>query len=262
MGVQSADVAAAILEGLAGASGALALSDLARRVGMPPAKVHRYMVSLARSRLVAQDPATGHYGVGPAAIALGLAGLRAANPVREAMQALTRLRDVTGETAILVLWTRAGPVVAAIEESSRPVYMNIRVGSLLPTFDSATGRVFAAWLPPKETARWKRDRDPTRTRAGLEKIRRDGYARVSGATVPGVSAAAAPVFEVKGPIAAVLGVIGSDRDFAAGAGKRIALAVRNIAAEVSAKLGFRLPDETGKTMALASSGRRRDRADD
>jgi len=40
-----------------------------------------------------------------------------------------------------------GPVVFALEESSRPVFMNVRVGSILPLLTSATGRVFAAFLP-------------------------------------------------------------------------------------------------------------------
>jgi DNA-binding IclR family transcriptional regulator len=69
LGIQSVEVAARILRALAQAGRSLPLKDLARAAGMHPGKAHRYLVSLTRVELVIQDETSGHYGIGPAAIA-------------------------------------------------------------------------------------------------------------------------------------------------------------------------------------------------
>src|SRR6516164_669633 len=151
-GIQSVEVAARILRALAEAGQPLPLKDLARLAHMPPGKVHRYLVSLTRTELVTQDESSGHYGIGPTAIALGLVGLRNVDVVRTATTLLPSLRDEIKETVLLAIWSPQGPVVFALEESRRSVYMNLRVGSILPLLQSATGRVFAAFLPSDLTA--------------------------------------------------------------------------------------------------------------
>src|SRR5215831_14182029 len=150
LGIQSVEIASRILGAMADALQPLPLKDLARRSGMPAAKVHRYLVSLTRTKLVAQDSSDGRYSIGPAAIALGLAGLHSLDAVRIASEFLGDLRDASGETAVLAIWTSAGPVIIRIEESSRPVFMNVRVGSTLPLLRSAVGRVFAAYHSAEE----------------------------------------------------------------------------------------------------------------
>ena len=130
LGIQSVEVAARILQALAAAGRSLPLKDLAKLAGMHPGKAHRYLVSLTRSELVAQDQASGHYGIGAASITLGLAGLRSVNVVRTATALLPTLRDEINETVLLAIWSPQGPVVFALEESSRPVTMNVRVGSI------------------------------------------------------------------------------------------------------------------------------------
>ena len=129
LGIQSVEIASRILAAMADALQSLPLKELARRCNMPAAKVHRYLVSLTRTNLVAQDSVDGRYSIGPAAVALGLAGLHSVDAVRIASAWLSDLRDASGETAVLATWSNAGPVIIRIEESSRPVFMNVRVGS-------------------------------------------------------------------------------------------------------------------------------------
>jgi len=74
-GVQSVGIAATILKALAAAGGVLALKHLAAATGMPRAKVHRYLSSLRNAGLITQDPETGHYAIGSAAVTIGLVGL-------------------------------------------------------------------------------------------------------------------------------------------------------------------------------------------
>src|SRR5262249_23576221 len=72
--------------------------------------------------------------------------------VRTSAALLPSLRDEINETVLFALWSAQGPIVFNLEQSSRPVYMNIRVGSILPLISTATGRVFAAYMSGDEVA--------------------------------------------------------------------------------------------------------------
>jgi DNA-binding IclR family transcriptional regulator len=197
-GIQSVEIAGKILQALAAAGRPLALKDLAKAARMHPGKAHRYLVSLTRIELVSQDEASGHYGIGPMAISLGLAGLRNVDVVRTSTALLPTLRDEINETVLLAIWSPQGPVVFALEESSRPVYMNIRVGSILPLTTTATGRVFAAFLPGEitaalmaaEQAKAPRMQTMAQISRAIGDARKQGLAQVQGDLVPGVNAIA------------------------------------------------------------------------
>ncbi len=248
-GIQSVEIAARLLQGLIAAGHAVPLKELAQRARLHPGKAHRYLVSLTRTELVEQDPVSGRYGVGPMAIALGLAGLRNVDVVRAASAQLPALRDAVAETVLLALWSPAGPVVFHLEESARPVFMNIRVGSVLPILRSATGRIFAAFLPHERTqalidaeraadAELARAYDDAAVTRLLEQVRQQRYASVAGDLVPGVNAIAAPLFDQKGRIAGVIGALGRAEELSLERSGRVATALDAAAAEVSRRLGY------------------------
>ena len=146
-GVQSVTVAARILNALARAGGSVALKTLAAETGLARAKVHRYLRSLRTAGLVSQQPDTSLYQLGPQAIAIGLAALRGVNPVAEVCNALPALRDNINQTVTAAVWSEAGPILVAMQESDHWLTMNIRIGSRLPVLTTAIGRIFLAYLP-------------------------------------------------------------------------------------------------------------------
>lgn len=242
-GIQSVEIAGEVLKALTAAGHSLPLREIARATGLQAGKVHRYLVSLSRIGLVAQDRESGHYGIGMGAIQLGLAGLRSVNVVKVCADLLVRMRDETGETALLSLWTSHGPVVVQLEESARPVFMNIRVGSILPLMRTATGRQFAAHLDDKHV-RSLLDQElatgqvPGDVATILSEVRTSGIAVVQGTLVPSVAAVAGPVINHRGVIAAVIGILGSADELA---GRRVSDAVdsvRRAAVEASSRLGY------------------------
>jgi DNA-binding IclR family transcriptional regulator len=244
-GIQSVEVAAMILRALIDAGRPLALKDLARLAHMHPGKAHRYLVSLARTELVAQDNISGHYGIGPMAIALGLSGLRNVDVVRFATAMLPALRDEINETVLLSIWSPQGPVVFALEESSRPVSMNIRVGSILPILSTATGRVFAAFLPREAVAglieaEQRRSAKFSETKI-LQETHERGIAAVEGTLVPGVNAISVPVFDHKDRIAAVIGALGRTEELDVDPKGRVARVLLNAADELSRRMGREEP---------------------
>lgn len=244
-GVQSVEIAGRILAVMAAAGTSLPLKDIAAGSGLSPGKVHRYLVSLGRAELVRQEADTGRYAIGPASIALGLSGLRAVDVVRCAADMLPEIRDTIGETAVLAIWSRSGPVIVQLEESSRQIYMNVRVGSILPLLTSAIGRVFAAYLPRagildllRQELADKRGGIPGAVEELLATTRRLGLGMVVGDLVQGVAAVAAPILDHRGEIAAAVGVLGRSEELDPAADGTAAAALTAVALAISRQIGF------------------------
>jgi DNA-binding IclR family transcriptional regulator len=249
-GIQSVEVAARILDALARATGPVPLKSLAEAAAMAPAKAHRYLVSLARARLVEQDPATGRYAIGPLAMSLGLAALGQVDAVRVGSAALVELRDRVDETAVLAVWSDRGPTVIRFEESSHPVTINVRVGSAVPILRTALGQALAASTDSTvvtEAVEEERRRLDAETAGDwpakhvadlLAVVRIHDLARIEGDLLPGISAMAAPLRDHTGRTVAAIGAIGRTATLDNDWNGPIAAALRAVAAEASARLGF------------------------
>jgi len=254
LGIQSVEIAATILKALAHGGGSLPLNKLSRLAGMHSGKVHRYLISLTRSGLVTQDPESGHYRIGPLAITIGLTGLRISHPLRLAFDALPSLRDEVGETTAAAIWAEHGPTVVAIEESHHAVTMNVRIASRMPLIYTAIGRVFAAFLPSNLTEPFLQSefeqgrrsaavgQHQVRTRAELdailEQVREEGIAGVEGTLLPGLNALAAPVFDHRGQVSLVIGIVGRQETLDMHPEGEAIKALKAATEDVSTMLGF------------------------
>lgn len=219
-GVQSLEIGMGILRAMVNGHRSMMLKDIAAAADMPASKAHRYLVSLIRAGLVEQDPMTSRYDLGPFALNIGLVAIDRLDRVRLGLSAIADLRDRINETTALAVWSEHGPVIVRWERPRRPITVNVVTGTALDLLTSASGRVFAAWLPAETT-------DPlierelgvpglpaeVATREGvgtvLQDVRRDGVAGVSGYhLVPGVEAVAAPVFNFRDEITMAMLVVG------------------------------------------------------
>jgi DNA-binding IclR family transcriptional regulator len=248
-GIQSVEIGAEILRALATFGRPVPLRSLAAKCGLPVGKVHRYLVSLTRAGLVEQDATNGYYGVGRSSIAIGLSGLWACSPVKEAARAIAQLRDDTQETTFGAIWTDMGPAVCLLEESDRPIYMNIRVGALLPIYLSAAGRVFASHLPEEIVKKVVKLQEhafsvsgqkftPAQLRELHGETRANGYAAIVGLSVPGVHAVAAPIYDHKGKVAVVIGLLGRESDLPLSGESRQIKSLLDCARLASERLGY------------------------
>ncbi|HWQ37680.1 MAG TPA: IclR family transcriptional regulator [Burkholderiales bacterium] len=250
-GIQSIEVGARLIDALVERGGPLMLRDLAAAAGMAPAKAHRYLVSFVRIGLVEQLPETGRYDLGAFALRLGLASLARLDAIRAATPVLAHLRDRVEETTALAVWGSYGATVVRWEEARRPVTVNLRSGGVLPLLTSATGRVFAAFLPQAQTrvlidrelAAAARNPNATgpRTRrqvqALLREVRRRRMARVEGDLIPGVAALSAPVFDHAGRLVLALTALGHAGHFDTRWSGGVARALREAASGLSRRLG-------------------------
>ena len=247
-GIQSIEVGGQLLRALADGGRPMALKDLAAAAGMAAAKAHPYLVSFGKIGLVEQDRASGRYGLGPLALQLGLMSLQQADPVRLATPVLEDLAQRSGHTVAMAVWGSHGPTIVRLAESPAAVHVNMRHGTVFSITGTASGRLFAAYLPealvrPRYEAErksagrgalvpWPRFADST-----LLEVRQQGLARADGAVVAGVSALAAPVFDHRGQIMLALTAIGPTAALDTDWDGPLARMMRTAAAAVSARLG-------------------------
>ena len=215
-GIQSVEVTARVLDTLTRSRAPMTLSALARTAGLPPSKAHRYLVSLIDADLVRQDGKSGHYDLGPAAVAMGIAAIGRSDPVNAAADALRRLSVETRTTAMLSVWASHGPTVVRWERSADVLVTSLGLGSVLPLLSSATGQVFLACLPRAVTAQIlaaevKAGPHKAMTKADIKTLiartRKAGCATVDGHLIPGLHAIAAPVLNWQDEADAVITLV-------------------------------------------------------
>jgi DNA-binding IclR family transcriptional regulator len=251
-GIQSVEVGGQLLRALAEADGPMMLRDLARNAGMSAAKAHPYLVSFLRIGMVDQDKAGRRYELGSLALQIGLASMRRLDPVRVAAGLVGEMVVRIGQTVALSVWGNHGPTVVRIEEGVSAVHVNMRVGSVMSLLGTATGRVFAAFLPPKMIEKFMESGvgrasvgDETARRmsrkqieAAVAEVREKGLARAVERPIPGVNALSAPVFDQAGSIALAITAIGPSGIFDADWGSPIARELLACARTASARLGY------------------------
>lgn len=249
--IQSVEVGGKLLLALGERSAPMTLKDLAEAAGMPASRAHPYLVSFARLGLVAQDTGTGRYALGPAALQLGLACLRQLDPLKVASPIAEALAERIDQTVALAVWANFGPTVVRIIESSQPVHVNMRAGTVMDLEKTATGQVFAAYLSARKLEQYAlgplggqgragaaKEAPPPELAATLEEVRERGLARAVGQPIPGVNAFSAPVFDHAGELALVLTALGPAVNFPAGWNSPIAKAVAEAARGISLRLGW------------------------
>ncbi|MFZ4624698.1 MAG: IclR family transcriptional regulator [Rhodoferax sp.] len=255
-GVQSLDIGMTILRAIGSGHRAMMLKDIAAAVDMPASKVHRYMVSLVRSGMVEQDPMTSRYDLGPFALNLGLVAVDRLDRVKLGLAAIADLRDEVNQTTALAIWSDNGPIIVRSVRPFRPfrpITVHVVTGTAMHLLTSACGRVFAACLPRSVTeARIRCEQDslslpaelktPAGLAAMLDQVQQQGVAIVDDDhRVPGVAAAAAPVYHFKHSITLCLMVIGVKGVIDLSPDATVVSALKRSAQALSMRLGHSSP---------------------
>lgn len=253
--IRSIEVGFRVIRALLAAQRPTPLRDIAAAAGMPPSKAHLYLASFVREGMAFQDPETGHYGLGPFAVRLGLSAIRQLSIVDEARSYLRQLSERTGCAAYLSILGEAGPAIVSKSDGIRHGALSVQLGHVLPLTSSATGQIFLAYLPPprtaalldKEYATASRDQESYLSRdkleAALAKIQKRGFATTSGQLNANFVAAAAPVFDYNEDVVAALTVLGPDRYLSASKLKDSVADLLEMAAGLSRAIGAPDPND-------------------
>lgn len=250
-GVQSIEIGGRILSVLLHARQPMMLRDLASEAGLTPGQAHGYLVSFRKLELVEQDSATGRYRLGPFALHLGLARQRATDAVRLATSAAAALSEKTDLMTVVTVWGMGGATVVYVEEGANQIIINIKPGTVYPIVNTATGRVFAAFLPPKVVgpalARELENLDllqqaggsidPEALQADFAAIRRLGYGAIVDRPIPGISAIATPVFDFTNRMQLAMTLVGPTQAMDTGRASALVTELSDVTRTISAKLG-------------------------
>ncbi|WP_370222439.1 IclR family transcriptional regulator [Pararhodobacter marinus] len=254
--IQSIEVGFQVIRAMEAADGPLPLRDVAANAGMPPSKVHLYLVSFIREGLVRQDPHTGHYGLGSFAIQLGHSAIRQLDIVGLSRDELNALQETTGFAAYLSVWGNRGPGIVSKVDGQRQGSLTVRLGYVLPLYASATGRIFLAYLNRSETEQLLAEElnairagdetwpgaadlpeDPEAIDDQMQTIREQGYAISRNNINANFAAMAAPVFDHTGRIVAAITVLGSEKALTGARAKSISKLLLESTGRLSERMG-------------------------
>lgn len=252
-GIQSVEIGTQLLVALGRHVAPMALRDLGKSAGIPVGKAHPYLVSFLKVGFVVQDGA-GRYELGPLALQLGLAKLQRLDPIKEASPLIEALASETEQSIAVAVWGNFGPTVVRLEEPIHPLHVNLRTGTVMSMAYTATGRLFAAYLPPKVVEKMMLE-DLARTRpadgrgaseelsksqieALLVETRLHGISRTLGQPIPGIDAFCAPVFDSTNNLVLGITAMGPEATFDSDWNGRVAVPLKACALEISRRLGF------------------------
>lgn len=212
--VQSVERAVAVLRVFDGQQTQLSASDIATRSGLPRPVVRRILLTFEHLGYV--DGYKGLWRLTPRILELGAGYFGAASLPEIARPAMDDVVEQTKETCSLAVLSGDDVIHVARVEDQRPLPGAVRVGTTLPAFATAVGKVLLADLSDTELEAYlaRADLEPhtRRTitdaaglRARIALARRRGYDVSIEELNPGMVAAAVPIL-VSGSAVGALGV--------------------------------------------------------
>jgi DNA-binding IclR family transcriptional regulator len=211
--VAAVERALTVLDALAGGE-ELGTNELARRTQINASTVSRLLATLAARGVVEHVPETGRYRLGLRLLQLGTAVLGRLDLRRVARPQLEALAAETGETATLSAPGERDAITVDFVQSRASVQSVARVGRPSIAHATATGKVLLAFgaveLPkaPLEVFTPRTISDSRALEHEIQGVRRQGYADAAGEREQDLNAIAAPVFDARGSLVAILGVQG------------------------------------------------------
>lgn len=249
-GTVAAARVADVLLAVAGDPGPVGVTELARRLDLSKAVVHRILQSLESRDLLSFDRGGRTYEVGPAAVILGSRALRDQELRRAALPVLRHLQTATGETTTVSALVGTARIYLDQVVSQRELKMMVEVGRPFPLHAGSSSKAILAFVPtdlreqvldhelPQLTPR------TITTRAELEDelvaVRRRGVAVSRGERQHGAGSIAAPVRDPHDDVIGSLSICGPISRFTNKVLHRYAPLVRRGAEEVTSILADQL----------------------
>lgn len=216
-GIQSVEIGVRVLDAIVRARRPLKLKEVAALSGMTASKARMYLISLIRTGLVAQDPATGSYAHGPHAVRLGLLAFRSNGLLNAAQDLVGALAAETGEPVFLSAWDEDRAMINFASGTSRSMPIQFRLGGTPGLTTTVTAKTFLAFKSEAEVAAALAAQELGPPSAALTeelaRIRARGVAVAAGVwlqegvTLGGYGAIAAPVFGIGGAVELVVTVL-------------------------------------------------------
>ena len=248
--------AARLLRHIAEGDAVTNMSETARTLGINRTTLVRLLHTLSAERFIEPRPGGNGWRIGVGLIGLAAQAFFSEDLVQTSVPVLTRLADALGLSAHLGVLDGLEIVYLVRRVPNYVFASNIRIGSRLPAHAANMGRIILANLPAAQVDRLYAGATLApvtshtavtlvQLHAQLDADRAAGLAWSDGNYEADISSVAAAIFDATGTPVAAINVSGHATDFA-GASRRsqIATSVRDAAAEISQRLGWRGHSET------------------
>jgi IclR family pca regulon transcriptional regulator len=200
--VQSLGRGLSVIEAFDEAHRDLTLSEVARRTGLTRAAARRFLLTLVELGYMRNDD--GRFSLRPRVLGLGHAYLSSLSLPDVALPHMRELSTATHESASLAVLDEDEVVYVAQMTAVRPMAVRIEVGTRLPAFATAMGRVLLAAQPDRWIEQYlaraefvaftaRTVTSPRALEEILRDVRRDGYAYVDQELDSSLRALAVPV---------------------------------------------------------------------
>ena len=251
-GVEAAETVGAILHGMLQVQRPARLKELEAATGIHSAKLHRYLVSMAKSGLISKQQSGSRYDLGLLAYRLGQTAthgqelLSFLEPYFENFVATLTNPDL-GQAVGIGQWVGDGPTIVKWFESNSPLSIRMKPGVHLSITASATAMLLAAYLPRDLTEPLVRAellernlcnaKEMKRVYATYADIRQRGIASSLGSRRAGLNALSVPLFEKSGALVASITTLGMSPSFDAHLDGAAAQLLKKLGRELSSKMG-------------------------
>jgi len=202
---RSVDRALALIEAVeAGPAGGASLMELVERTGVDKSTVTRLLATCVERGWLVRDAASRRYALGPTLLAMARRGALDDRVMMTIYDALTAIREATGETA--GFHRRAGDQRVAIAgvESRHDVRRGFNAGESCSLLLGPASKAILAFVPEDEQAEILASGGTAEVRRHLEFLREHYYLSTDSDRTEGVGAIAAPVFDGTGVAGSVV----------------------------------------------------------
>ncbi|HTY72324.1 MAG TPA: IclR family transcriptional regulator [Actinomycetes bacterium] len=239
----------------------LGIADLSRAVELNKSTTHRYVATLTSLGFLQQDPETRKYRLGPRVVDLGFAAINAMEITRVAGRSLQALSDETGFTVSMAVLDGTDIVYVdrrrSVREGQLGIHLDLHVGSRLPAYCTALGKVLLAHQPAdrlrdllERTDLARRGPNTLTAReallTALRRVRQQGFAVNDEELAPGLHAVAAPIRDGRGSVVAAANVAVHLSMWNAPVETvvaRLEAPLRRTVMEISSRMGYRVPSQ-------------------
>jgi DNA-binding IclR family transcriptional regulator len=224
------------------------IDEMAERTGLLRMTAYRMVRTLEAAEFLVRDTATNQYHLGPAAITMAYVAEDNSEFVEHARPFLEELLARTGESVTLAVPVDGTPVCVSILNSSRPFQRLSAPGRILGDLASVHGKIFTAFASPERRAavlaQTRRKHtphtvtDPEVLKRELERVAVEGVAYDEEGLYLSTCAVGAPVRDQLGNVVAALSVVMPTGRFGPKERGVCTRAVKDVAASLSAYLGW------------------------
>jgi DNA-binding IclR family transcriptional regulator len=231
----------------------LSARDITERLGLPRTTVHELLVTLvARSYLISVPGQPVQFRLGMPVFQLGAAFAGQLDLVREAQEVAHDVAAACNEAVHVAVLNGPDVIYLVKVDSTHPVRMVSAVGRRLPAHCTAVGKMLLSDLDPADLDALAPDgelpgmtpdsiTDLDRLRTELDSVRGAGVAIDDGESDSAVRCVAAPVRDHTGAVVAAMSVSAPIIRWTPATPAEWTRLVREGAAALSARLGYRTP---------------------